>query len=58
MLYTSLGILQSFAWEDRGCWFKPGYMQIHSGSDDDLEWRSSVIGSHPQWQAEEPQGRG
>ena len=23
----------------------------------DLKWRSSVIGSYPQWQAKEPQGR-
>ena len=27
--------------------------QIHSGSDDHLKCRSSVIGSYPQWQAKE-----
>ena len=31
--------------------------KIHSGSDDHLKWRSSVIGSYPQWQVKEPQGR-
>ena len=25
--------------------------------DDHLKWRSSVIGSYPQWQVKEPQGR-
>ena len=41
----------------RGSGFKPRYRQIHSGSDDHLKWRTSVIGSYPQWQAKEPQGR-
>ena len=43
--------------ELRGRGFNPRYMQIHSGSDDHLKWRSSVIGSYPQWQVKEPQGR-
>ena len=37
--------------------FNPRYRQIHSGSDDHLKWLSSVIGSYPQWQVKEPQGR-
>ena len=36
--------------------FNPRYRQMHSGSDDHLKWRSSVIWSYPQWQVKEPQG--
>ena len=43
--------------ELRGCEFNPRYREIHSGSDDHIKWQSSVIGSYPQWQVKEPQGR-
>ena len=42
--------------EHRGCGFKPRYRQMHSGLDDHLKWRSSVIGSYSQWHGKEPQG--
>ena len=36
--------------EHRGRGFNPRYRHIHSGLDDHLKWRSSVIGSYSHWQ--------
>ena len=33
-----------------------GDLTLVSAVDSRLKWRSSVVGSYPQWQAKEPQG--
>ena len=55
--YSHCGLAGNpLAKELTGRGFKPRYRQTHSGSDDHLKWRFSVIGSYPKWQAKEIHG--